>query len=157
MLGAVGRRVGTLYAGLDDIDIVFPKYETSFDFYGISDDGEEKRSGNFADAVYLWDNLSQRADFVNNNYSTYIGKEYAISKLTNNNNPDGIKILLIRDSFSCTIQPFIAQDASEVCAIDLRRYDEQSVPQLCDEYKPDLVILAYNPSAFMEKQFDFFD
>ncbi len=155
MLGAVGRRVGAWYDGLDDIDIVFPKFDTDMDFYGESKSGTDERSGKFEDAVYLWDNIEKRSDFVNNSYSTYIGKEYAISVLKNNLNKNGPRILLIRDSFSCVIQPFIGLDASEVIAIDLRRC-KSSVKEICEQYDPDIVLLAYNPSAFSKKQFEFF-
>ena len=155
MLGAVGRRVGAWYAGLDDIDIVYPKFDTDMDFTGEAKGGTDNRSGAFEDAVYLWDNIAKRSDFINNSYSTYIGKEYAASELINNLNKDGPRILLIRDSFSCVIQPFIALDASDVIAIDLRRY-KKSIKAACEKYDPDIVILAYNPSAFSKKQFDFF-
>lgn len=155
MLGAVGRRVGAWYAGLDDIDIVYPKFATDMEFTGESKDGTDKREGSFEDSVYLWDNIARRSDFVNNSYSTYIGKEYSVSELINNLNKEGPRILLIRDSFSCVIQPFIGLDASDVIAIDLRRY-KHSIREACEKYKPDIVILAYNPSAFSNKQFEFF-
>lgn len=154
MLGAVGRRVGAWYAGLDDIDIVYPKFDTDMSFYGESKEGIDEREGTFEDAVYLWDNIENRSDFVNNNYSTYIGKEYSVSVLTNNKKKDGPKILLIRDSFSCVIQPFIGLDASEVIAVDFRRC-KKSVEEIFEEYDPDIVVLAYNPSSFGKKQFSF--
>jgi hypothetical protein len=155
MLGAVGRRVGAWYAGLDDIDIIYPEFETDMDFIGESDSGTDVRKGEFADAVYLWDNIRKRSDFVNNSYSTYIGKEYAVNELTNRLNKDGPVILLVRDSFSCVIEPFIALDASKVIAVDLRRYDK-SISYACEKYRPDVVLVAYNPSAFTDKQFKFF-
>lgn len=155
MLGAVGRRVGVLYDGLDDIEILNPKFKTDFDFVGVSDAGTDHRQGSFYDSMYLWDNLEKRADFVNNSYSTYIGKEYAIATVENKLNKDGMKILLIRDSFSCAITPFISLNASSTKNIDLRRY-KKSILDLCKEYKPDAVLVAYNPSAFSKKQFDFF-
>lgn len=156
MLGAVGRRTGAWYAGLDDIDIVYPKFDTDMAFYGESKLGSDERYGRFEDTIYLWDNIKKKSDFVNNSYSTYIGKEYAISVLRNNLKKDGPRILLIRDSFSCVIQPFIGLDASEVIAIDLRRCKE-SVKSICEQYDPDVVLLAYNPSSFSKKQFSFFD
>jgi hypothetical protein len=155
MLGAVGRRVGAWYDGLDDIDIVYPKFDTDMSFYGESKSGIDERAGKFEDAVYLWSNIENRSDFVNNSYSTYIGKEYAVSVLTNNKNKKGPRILLVRDSFSCVIQPFIGLDASEVIAIDMRRC-KKSVKKICEQYDPDIVVLAYNPSAFSKKQFKFF-
>ena len=156
MLGAVGRRTGAWYDGLDDIEILNPKFDTDFYFWGVSDNGEEIREGDFWHSMYLWDNLKTRSDFVNNSYSTYIGKEYSINTITNRMAKNDLKVLIIRESFSCVLTPFISLNSKETTSIDLRRYKEQSIIDLCRETKPDVVLLPYNPSAFSMKQFEFF-
>ncbi|MBR0127591.1 MAG: hypothetical protein IJL99_04955 [Firmicutes bacterium] len=155
MLGAVGRRTGAWYDGLDDIEILEPKFDTDFSFWAVSDAGVETRGGNFWNTMYLWDNLKTRSDFVNNSYSTYIGKEFAINTIKNKKAHNGLKVLLIKESFSGVLMPFISLNSEELTAVDLRRYKDQSIIELCDEMQPDLVILAYNPSAFSMSQFRF--
>lgn len=155
MLGAVGRRVGVCYDGLDDIEILNPKFKTNFIFVGKSDEGTDRREGSFYDSMYLWDNLEERADFINNSYSTYIGKEYSVATVENRLSTNNKRILWIRDSFSCVLTPFISLNVKETINIDFRRC-KKSLSELCEEYKPDFVVIAYNPSAFSEKQFNFF-
>ena len=156
MLGAVGRRTGAWYAGLDDIEILEPKFDTSLTLHGLCDEGTIDRKGSFWDTIYYWDQLENRADFEHNAYSTYVGHEFRICTISNKIPENDLKVLVIRESFSCVLTPFISLNTKECVAIDLRRYKEQSVIELCDEIQPDIVILAYNPSAFSMEQFDFF-
>ena len=66
------------------------------------------------------------------------------------------KVLLIRDSFSCTMLPYLALGAEDITAIDLRHYDEMALKDYLDENKFDIILIAYNPSIFSEGMFDFF-
>ena len=159
MLGSIGRRTGVLYDGLDDLILFNPKFKTDFSFWGRNKKGDhiEKREGNFWNSMYAWENLQKRADFEHNTYSTYFGKDYAKAQVTNRLSHIGLRILLIRESFSCALTPFLSLGADKITAIDLRRYNEMSIPDLCREENINLVILDYNPSAFSKKQFDFFD
>ena len=159
MLGSIGRRTGVWYDGLDDLTIFDPKFKTDLTFWGKNKKGDDidKREGTFHDSMYDWENLQKRADFERNTYSTYLGKDYAIAEITNHLSDSGLNILLIRESFSCALTPFLCLGADKITAIDLRRYNEMSVPELCEEKDIDLVIQDYNPSAFSKNQFDFFD
>ena len=108
MLGSVGRRTGTLYDGLDDISLFNPKFDTDFSFWDLeegSDDKVEIRKGSFWDTMYVWENLEKRADFERNTYSTYLGKDCAIARIINKKSHTGLKVLLIRESFSCALSP----------------------------------------------------
>ena len=156
MLGAVGRRTGAWYDGLDDIEILEPKFDTSLSLHGLCSEGVIDQEGDFWHAIYYWDQLKKRSDFERNAYSTYIGHEFRICTIKNRMPVNDLKVLVIRESFSCVLTPFISLNSEECVAIDLRRYKEQSVVELCDEIKPDVVIIAYNPSAFSTEQFDFF-
>ena len=157
MLGAVGRRVGTLYDGLDDFTLFDPKFKTDLSFWGKNKKGKEVREGDFWNSMYLWENMENRADFERNTYSTYFGKDYSQALVTNHMCHNGLKLLMIRESFSCALTPFLALNAEEIMTIDLRRYNKMSIPELCEEFQPDLVMVDYNPSAFSKNQFDFFD
>ena len=83
--------------------------------------------------------------------------DYKKNIITNNMAPNDKRILLIRDSFSCTLAPFLALDAKEITTIDLRHFTECSIEDYIKNGNFDLVIVAYNPSAFTEQQFDFFN
>ena len=157
MLGAVGRRTGIYYGGLDDFVLYRPKYDTQFSFKARAKGDTITREGDFWDSMYEWDNLAKRADFERNTYSTYTGKQYSRIDIKNARSDNGLTVLMIRESFTCALLPFIAVNADEVVTVDMRKYNKKSIPELCEEIRPDLVIVDYNPSAFSKDQFDFFN
>lgn len=67
--------------------------------------------------------------------------------MTNENNPDGPRIILIRDSFSCALAPFLALSCGELITVDLRYYDGHLLTELSD-LQPDLVVLLYTAGSF---------
>ena len=116
-LGSQGKRVGTLYAGTDDITLWKPKFETSFT-YSVPLNAIE-RTGPFEESS------SSRAGggedyFGGNPYTLYAGGDYNLARMTNHLNPDGPRILLIRDSYPCVLAPFLALNCSgsspSICA-----------------------------------------
>ena len=154
MLGSIARRTGAWYDGVEDFDLLNPKFETDFSFKGKRSGETVKRSGPFWDSMYDFTNLEEKATFDFNTYSTYTGGQYRVAHFVNKNAKNDYRILMIRDSFSCTTTPFIAMNASEVVTIDMRRYTK-SVLEYAKNHDFDLVMVAYNPSAFSKKQFDF--
>lgn len=156
MLGSIGRRTGKWYAGLDDLTLYEPEFETDLQFEGvINSRSTDVREGSFMDSMYAWDQLQKKADFERNNYSAYTGKVYRKVRIRNRLADNGLKVLMIRESFSCALLPFLAVNAEEVVTVDLRKYHGDLL-RLIKREKPDLVMIAYNPSAFAGEQFDFF-
>ena len=156
-LGSLGRRTGIWYDGLDDFTLYDPKFKTDFTFWGSSKSGEEVREGSFWDSMYSWKNMEVRADFERNTYNTYLGKEYALFDIKNHRVNNGLRMLMIRESFSDALAPFLSLNAEEIVGVDLRKYHKKDILWLCEKYDIDLVMIDYNPSAFSKKQFDFFD
>lgn len=154
MLGSIARRTGAWYDGVEDFDLLDPKFETDFDFSGTRSGKTIERSGPFWDSMYDFSNLKEKATFDFNTYSTYTGGQYRLAHFVNKKAKNDFRILMVRDSFSCATVPFIAMNASEVVTIDMRRY-KKSVLEYAKKHDFDLVMVAYNPSAFSEKQFDF--
>ena len=155
MLGAVGRRTGYWYSGLDDFELLTPKYKTDYDFWGKSKDGIKKAKGDYTETMIMEENLDSRADFEVNTYATYIGKNFARNVIKNRICKNGLRVLWFSESFSGVLIPFVSADVEEITTIDVRRFKEKSMKTFIREYKPDVVIVAYNPSAFSMKQFNF--
>lgn len=140
-LGSQGKRVGPLYAGVDDLTILLPVEETSGYTYTIPHK-ELVRSGSFEDAFLFYENVERKDYYHLNPYVVYSGGDYPLSVAENKNDPSGRKILLIRQSFSCTLAPFLSRACSELDILDLRYYKE-SVRDYIKSTRPDLVIAAY--------------
>ncbi|MCI8648121.1 MAG: hypothetical protein HFE76_15315 [Firmicutes bacterium] len=157
-LGSFGKRTGMWYAGVDDFDIITPKFDTSYKFTARSKNGDRtKRKGPFRKALLKHAFLDKKDYFGINTYAGYAGGDYALNTVINHKAPNDKKILLVRDSFSCAMMPFLTMGAKEITAIDLRHYKEKSLADYIRQGDFGTVIVAYNPSAFTEVQFGFFE
>jgi hypothetical protein len=140
-LGSQGKRVGVTYGGDDDIDIITPKFKTDFNF--LVPTSNINRSGEFKDTMFSY-NLINKKDYYNlSPYESYIGGNYDLNLITNNNNINNKRILLVRDSFSCAMSPFLAMSCKNLDIIDLRYYTA-SIKSYIDKNKPDVVIFMYS-------------
>ncbi len=92
----------------------------------------------------------EKIDYYNNNtYASYLYGDFPITIIKNNLNQSGKKILILKDSFSLTMVPFLVDGASEIHLIDLRHYKD-SVKEYVKQNQPDMVIMMLN--AFMGGQ-----
>lgn len=143
-LGSQGKRVGSFYAGVDDIELWQPKEETSFtydvDAYGIH------RSGSWTESLLFPERLEPKDWFGGNPYTLYSGGDYPLATIVNQNNPEGGDLVLIRDSFACALTPFLAQSCHTLTTIDLR-YFTGDLEATIAGLDPDLVMVLYCTST----------
>lgn len=157
-LGSLGRRTGRYFGGVDDFEVLIPKFETDFDVYTEAQTGGDKevRTGSFEDSLLRMSILDKKDIFSDETYFTYMGTEYRLARVTNKRTTNTKKILLLRDSFSCTLLPYLSLSAGEVTAIDLRYHKKLKIKEYIEKNDFDTVIVAYNPSMFREdKAFEF--
>lgn len=146
-LGSYGKKVGTFFSwnGADDFDLIVPKFETSFSEEKPFKD--EIRKGEFRDTLLFMENLKKDYYKVNT-YATYSGGDFRLQIMRNQLNPQGSKIVLIRDSYACVVAPFLALQASELHIIDVRE-GEDYVGDIVDvegyvrRIKADYVVVIY--------------
>ena len=154
-LGSRGKKVGTYFTwnGADDFDLITPNFETN-----MTEEQpykNEKRNGKFDDTVLFMDNMEK--DYYGiNTYATYSGGDFRLQIMKNNLNPNGKKILLIRDSFACVVAPFLALQTSELHICDMRNYeyyvgDKLNAEEYIKQIKPDYVIVLYSGVSSIEK------
>lgn len=153
-LGSQGKRVGTLYGGVDDIELWIPDYLTEFTYSIPASD--TVRTGTM-DRSLLFPERVEEVDYFNGNpYTLYAGGDYSMARIYNNRNPGGKRVLLLRDSFACAITPFLALDCGELITMDLRYFHDRLLTYV-DWLQPDMVILLYAPgSCGQDTMFDFF-
>lgn len=148
-LGSQGRRVGSLYVGLDDFEIWSPKFSTDFT-YTVPLSGV-KREGPFAASLLFPERLSETGYYETNQYTIYAGGDYLLSRAYNEKNPDGKRILILRDSFGCALTPFLSIVSGEVMAMDPRQFNggQDTMLDFVDWLKPD-VIIVMNSTGSLE-------
>lgn len=160
-LGSLGKRVGQYFSwhGPDDFDLITPKFETNFTEKQPVKDWV--RTGKFEDTLLYMENL-EKNPYLINTYATYSGGDFRLQIMKNNLNPDGKKILMIRDSYACAIAPFMALNASELHVADLRDMkgfvgEKINVYEYIDDFKPDIVMLLFNRGYTVDESAGRFD
>lgn len=98
----------------------------------ITEGANIKTSG----SMYFTDHLKE-----DDKYPVFIDGNHALTEITNTNAKNGT-ILLIKDSFSHSLAPFLAENYSKVVLVDLRYYKE-SVSDLVTTYNPEQVDVLY--------------
>lgn len=154
-LGAIGKKIGSAYAGMDDFDMLIPKFDNQFRYCMPKAKKTVERNGNFKTAFIVPENL-EKDPFRVNTYAAYCGGDHPRECVTNEKVKNNRHILLIRDSFSCALMPYLSLYTKNVTTLDLRHYKTESLYDYIRNHPEiDTVIVAYNPSAITEIQYTF--
>lgn len=81
-------------------------------------------------------------------YSAFLGGNQPLCVIENPAVTDGSKLLLVRDSYSDALAPFLAQRFSEVHLIDLRYY-RMPIPMYAAQYDIEDVVVLYSVQNFI--------
>lgn len=152
LLGSRGKRTGTLYAGVDDFSVIYPKFETEMTTSFPA--GALERHGSFYDANIDEQHLIGRDYFGKIAYCTYIGGDYPVVVHENASAVADTRVLLIKDSFALPLQAFLSLHLQRLDVIDLRYYQD-SLTDYIERAKPDVVLICYNPWATGEEFYGF--
>lgn len=87
-------------------------------------------------SMYFYDHLEE-----DDKYPVFIDGNHALTEITNSNAKGGT-ILLVKDSFSHSLAPFLAENYSKIILVDMRYY-KMSVSQIVEEEKPEQVVFLY--------------
>ena len=82
-------------------------------------------------------------------YPVYLDGNHEFERIVNHDNPNGKKILLIKDSYAHSFAPFMAENCSQVDMVDLRYYFDP-VSNLTKETKYDEILILYGISNISE-------
>jgi hypothetical protein len=156
-IGSMGRKTGVLYGGVDDFTLIYPKFTTEYNYTAVSPGVNIETSGRFEDALlngYAF-NLKDYDSIMNaDKYFSYLYGNQAFVSIVNQNNPDGIKVLMIKDSMSVPMASFLSTVVKEIVLIDPRYYKED-IAQYAHEEKFDLVLVSIYPPNLTDEFFDY--
>ena len=159
-LGSAGRRVGPWYAGMDDLTIITPAFNTHLAFQEM--DQGFGRDGSFAE-TFLFPEMLEGSPFEVSRYDVYLGGEYGELRLDNLSREENLpvqstekKSLLLKDSASLVVAPFLSLGYDSVRLLDLRLYGGNLMTYI-EDYEPDLVLAVYNPGAYEDNNWEMFD
>lgn len=138
-LGSIGKSCGLLYSGgYEDFDVPVPAFATDFT---MQIDEETPRSGSFSEALLFPEYLADHTQRDSSVYFVYLSGEHDRISIQNHRAPDDRRILLIKDSFSNCVAPYLALCCAQVDLIDPRYFDG-SVSDWIGQNEPDIVCVT---------------
>ena len=146
--GSQGTRVGKLYGGVDDFELMTPSFKTDYEAkYYLSSNKIVYKKGSFEDALIQKKYLDPLASVYTNRYSSYLGGLYPQIDITNKIGKGSL--LIIQDSFGNGVySPFLSLNFHKTTIVDLRLFNNKPLSKLIDNQHYDMVIILYNPSCF---------
>ena len=141
-LGSLGRRVGTLYFGVDDFTLLVPKYDTDY----VYANDKVTRTGTFREAC-LEEKHIVKDYFDANCYAAFLGGDFALTELVNRNNPDGTHLLMIKDSFTNSIAPYLIASCGKITMIDPRAYTD-SISDAIRQADADVLLVTISSEKY---------
>lgn len=144
-LGSEGKKVGRWFTplGLDDFPLVTPAFATELTIT----DRTGTRSGDFSETVVQERYLEADDIYAANPYVTYTGGDFPLQVIQNHRMEEGPTLLVIRDSYACTVTPFLSLAAGELHTVDVRYWQgvagADSITDYVELLKPDAVVILY--------------
>lgn len=142
-LGGYGRKLTLARANPEDFTLLYPKFRTLLHLEASAIDLNV--SGDFS-IMYDMRQLERKDYYELSPYSAYKYGDQPLSRIHNLLSMNGKKLLIIHDSMSDVVIPFIALGIEYVDMIDLRQFTG-SLRNYIESTKPDMVITAYNTKA----------
>lgn len=117
----------------DTIEVWNNKSNTSENISVTITEGTESKS---YDSMFFYNHIDE-----DDKYPVFIDGNHALTEITNKNAKGGT-ILLIKDSFSHCLAPFLAENYSKVVLVDMRYY-KLNVSDLIKQENADEVVVLY--------------
>lgn len=138
-LGEQGRKVAVSYVGLDDFTLVKPTFET--DLALTTPNGTSR--GNF-DILVDESRYNTDQDVYNTPswYYSYLPSGVHQTTIHNNRNSEGKKVLVLGDSYSQAVIPFLSLGVSDISTLVMRNYGGD-LKQFIEMNKFDTVVMLY--------------
>lgn len=139
-LGSRGQRTGRFFTGIDDFELITPKFDTYIQHYN------SKEGGTFEDLFI------DKTALQNKNYVSRYTYDRVLEKCLDDywHNSDAsidMKILVVSDSMSKAVMPYMALTFSDVAEESFYSFTGSKHYAIAD-YKPDVVIfLKYISNA----------
>lgn len=158
MLGTMGRGSGVNFAGLEDFKAYLPKWEKRFKRESLREDGRiETTEGGCYETLINLDVLNRTDLYKNQAYSMYMNAIRYYDHVENLDQPDGISVLMVRDSYFGPVMTFLAPMTGKIDSIWLLEdSDAVSVEGLLAERDYDCIIIELYPYNIGEDAFQFF-
>ena len=139
-LGSDGKRVGVYFAGVEDFHVLSPLSEPTIQY--ACPYTKIYQYGSFRDTLYDDAQIGEVHD--SDNYEGYLQRGSALQYIVNEDNPNGLKVLVVGDSFAKTFTAFLMDSCSLCVRMDMRYYRDSTLYALLENNDFDCVIALFN-------------
>lgn len=157
-LGSMARKEGILYSGAEDFTFIYPKFDTNFYFYSQEGTQKIESKGRFEQSIAYTSLLSGKGDIydsTDDKFFTYMDGNPGFAQINNYNQPQGPKVLFIKDSLMVPVASFFSLGCSKVYMIDPRYYSG-SIEDFISNNKLDYIFVSFSPPNLTEEFFPFY-
>lgn len=160
MLGSMGRKTGANYANPEDFTALWPNFSGNFRRECLEENGETTvRQGDITQTLMLPETLTgQRKNIYSDSwYSLYLNGLRYYEHIENLDNPQGAKVLFIRDSYFSPVITFFAPLCGEIDAVwSLEAVESLDIETMVLENQYDFLIMEVYPYNISADAFQFF-
>lgn len=148
-LGSQGRKLTLSKVEPEKFDIVLPSFETKLTV-SIPESNIKNYTGNVYETLFDKRCLYTNDYYKSKSYDAYGYNSKAMIHVKNNNINNNEKVLLLADSFSGALMPYMSLGVSDIYRIDLRDFDG-SVKSFIEKNDISKVMMLYYPGSFSAK------
>lgn len=159
MLGSMGRKTGANFSSVEDFTALWPHFEGEFTRESMTEiERSDKKKGSFAEVLMDTSVLTKKTDvYSDSQYSLYLNGLSLYEKIVNEENPNGRKIFMIRDSYFSPVMAFLMPMSGQIDAIwSLEDTQELDIETYVRENKFDYIIIEVYPYNINSSAFNFF-
>lgn len=154
MFGEKGEEVGHALVQPEDYEVYIPKQSGAYQLrYGTTTEWTEV-SGAFDEILIKRDIDGEKN--LNAYEASYQYQDHAYVSIRNLKQPQGQKILILRDDDTLPICAYFAQNYAQVDSLSLAKSDRSILQGLMMEEKYDTVLLLISPSSLQQENFQFY-
>lgn len=153
-IGATGKETGILYAGKEDYTVIYPGFETDMEWYNLEDGW--KKAGDFYAAFVDLDDAEEGV-YADTGSNIYLNGIVDRDRIVNEANPDGPKVLCLRDSYMSPVACFLAPMCSQIDMVWARsNHNRIDYEQLIRDGGYDYLIIEVYPYNIYDNAFEYF-
>lgn len=160
MLGSMGRKTGANYANPEDFTALWPNFSGHFRRECLEENGATTvREGDITQTLMIPETLTgQRKSIYSDSwYSLYLNGLRYYEHIENLDNPQGAKVLFIRDSYFSPVITFFAPLCGEIDAVwSLEAVESLDIETMVLENQYDYIIMEVYPYNISADAFQFF-
>ena len=160
MLGSMGRKTGANFAHPEDFTALWPNFSGNFYRECLEENGSTTvHQGDITQTLMVPETLSgqRKSIYTDSWYSLYLNGLRYDEHIENLDNPQGPKVLFIRDSYFSPVIAFFAPLCGEIDAVwSLEAVDDLDIQTMVLENQYDYIIMEVYPFNISAEAFQFF-